>query len=188
MSVFVKGHALGATLLGGLVLLLAAAGCQPLSELEPVQGRLAALSGEGPPPGYISGTIPPAYQGRANPFSLQDANAIRQGRVIYTTGVGSLSCFHCHGANGLGDGPRALKMDQLPASFAAPALRDAFRHQQDYVYWWVSAGVDRTVMPGFQDVLTEEEIWQAITYAWYLGEESTTREASWLGKRTSVGR
>ena len=186
MNSSVRQRAPRAALVAALFLLLLAAGCQPWSEFEPIQGRLTTLSGEGPPPGYISGTIPPEYQGCINPFTPQDVQAISQGAIIYSTGAGDLSCSYCHGGNGLGDGPRALKMDQLPANFSYPAMQNAFRNHQDYVFWWVSAGVDKTVMPSFQNTLTETQIWQVITYEWQLGEQQSTEAAS--GPEIEAGR
>ncbi len=147
--------------------------CAPAQELVPVGGRLTTLTGEGPPPGYIGGNIPDRYRGLRNPFTLEDQAALAAGRRVYLEGVGKLSCVVCHGEDGRGNGPRALYMDPRPADFAAPPMQEAFRQHQDYVFWWVSEGVPRTVMPAFEDVLSETERWQAITYAWYLGEQAS---------------
>ena len=153
-----------------LIVVLAAA-CEEASELQPVTGRLSHLQGEGPPPGYIGGDIPPEYLGVRNPFRLDDPEALSGGSLVYFTVAGDLSCVSCHGQAGRGDGPRALRMDPGPPDFAAPPMRNAFRNHQDYVFWWVSEGVAKTVMPAYQDVLTEAQRWQVITFAWQLSEQ-----------------
>ncbi len=63
-------------------------------------------------------------------------------------------------------------MEPRPADFSAPAMLEAFRRHLDYVFWWVSDGVSRTVMPAYDNVLSETERWQVIAYSWYLGEQA----------------
>jgi len=152
--------------------------CQQAEELVPVGGRLSALMGEGPPPGYIGrivgpidGDIPAQYVGLTNPFTPQDQQALIAGQRVYLSGAGMLSCVFCHGGGGRGDGPRAFSLDFRPADFAAPPMLNVFREHQDYTFWWVSDGVNQTVMPSFKDIMSETERWQVITYAWYLGEQ-----------------
>ncbi len=125
--------------------------------------------GEGRPPGYITGNIPAEYAGRRNPFDWQDAAARQAGQQAYFSGT--LSCGVCHGGAGRGDGAKAPYLDYTPADFAAPPMVNAFRQHQDYVFWWVSEGVPQSSMPGFKELLSETERWQAITYAWSLGEQ-----------------
>ncbi len=135
---------------------------------------LMALSGvlveqldEGPPPGYIGGDIPRQYQGLANPYGLEDQQALAAGRSIY-----QVRCASCHGDDGRGNGPQAPYLEPAPANFSAPSMLNALRNHQDYVFWWVSDGVAETGMPPFKYDLSETERWQAITYAWYLGEQA----------------
>ncbi|MHB1414520.1 MAG: c-type cytochrome [Chloroflexota bacterium] len=146
--------------------------CESAEQLRPVRGRLTTLVGEGIPPGYISGEIPPQYKGLTNPYTLQDQAAVTAGERVYLGGAGPLSCAFCHGAAGRGYGPRALYIDQRPPDYASEQMLNMFRNHADYAFWHVSEGIDKTVMPAFKDLLTEDERWQAITYAWYLGEQA----------------
>ncbi|MHB0867919.1 MAG: c-type cytochrome [Chloroflexota bacterium] len=131
---------------------------------------------EGPPPGYIGGDIPRQYRGLANPHGLEDRQALAAGRSIYLT-----RCARCHGDDGRGNGPQAPYLEPAPANFSTPPMLNAFRSHQDYVFWWVSDGVAETGMPAFKDELSETERWQAITYAWYLGEQAAGSASGWIG-------
>ncbi len=125
------------------------------------------LVGEGEPPGYIDGQIPARYQGLRNPFSVTDQAALAEGSRLYNSY--QPSCGNCHGFSGQGDGPLWPRMEPMPPSFGAPPLLTAFREHQDYVFWWVSDGVVKTVMPSYSR-MTETQRWQVITMAWFLGE------------------
>lgn len=149
---------------------LALSACESAEELQPVRGRLTTLQGEGIPPGYISGDIPAQYKGVTNPYTLQDETAVAAGQRIYLGGAGPVSCVFCHGASGRGFGTRALYIDMKPPDFAATQMLNEFGNYPDYAFWRVSEGIDKTVMPAFKNLLTEDERWQAITYGWYLGE------------------
>lgn len=137
---------------------------------------LAALLGCPPttqdqslPPGLTTRPLPAAYEGRTNPFSPDDAQVLEEGRRLYLTPHQGLSCAVCHGNDGRGRGPMWTYIEPYPPSFADEALLDAFRERQDHVFRWVADGLDRMPMPGFGQVMTEEEIWKVITYAWHLG-------------------
>lgn len=147
------------------MLVITAAGCGVI----PVQP--VPLIAEGPPPGYISGNIPDQYKGKRNPFSPSDVAAVSAGARLCTTFT--YSCTSCHGTTGRGDGPMSTYLDFKPADFSAPPMQAAFRDHQDYVFWWVSDGIPKTQMPSFRGRLTETEIWQVITWVWYLGSTPT---------------
>ena len=144
------------------VLLLQATSCSTIPVIP------FPLSSEGPPPGYISGDIPERYKGMVNPFTPEDRLAVAAGAGMYISF--ELSCAVCHGVAGRGDGPMVHYLDFAPPSFAGPWLLNALRNHQDYSYWWVAEGVSKTPMPAWKDRMSETEIWQVITYAWYLGE------------------
>ena len=127
------------------------------------------LVGEGEPPGYIDGQIPAKYRGLRNPFSLTDQAAIAAGSLLYNSY--QPSCANCHGFGGQGDGALWPRMEPMPPSFGAPPLLTALREHQDYVYWWVSEGVVKTVMPAYSR-MSETQRWQVITLAWFLGEQA----------------
>jgi len=128
------------------------------------------LMGEGEPPGYISGSIPDQYRGMHNPYTFEDAGALTEGASLYVSF--KHGCVSCHGGSGRGDGPMWPYLEPSPADFASPPMLEAFRNHQDYVYWWVREGVPKTVMPAWQNRLSDTQTWQVITYAWYLGENA----------------
>lgn len=79
-----------------------------------------------------------------------------RGKTIYQT-----RCLECHGAEGRGDGEKALSLSPRPGSLVSAATsaksdRDLFRTIQN--------GKPKTAMPAWKDVLTEEEIRDVLQY------------------------
>ena len=64
----------------------------------------------------------------------------------------SINCAHCHGPEGMGDGPVAGYLPELPANLQAPAVQ---KKADDVLYGIVTDGKD--VMPAFEKLLTHEE-------------------------------
>jgi len=131
------------------------------------------LMGEGPAPGMIVGPLPQQFQNKRNPFTTADAQAVAAGRALYH--AYEPSCADCHGPDGRGLGPLAFYLEPKPADFAAPLMVTALKDHQDYVFWWVSEGVSKTVMPAWQVRLSENERWQVITYVESLVEQADAR-------------
>ncbi|MGB8899386.1 MAG: CopD family protein [Methylocella sp.] len=73
------------------------------------------------------------------------------------------NCTPCHGVSGHGNGPLAASMPdtQKPADLSAPHTA---LHTGGDLYWWVTHGIERTPMPGFGDVLTDDERWDIINF------------------------
>lgn len=159
----------GRLVLALLALSVALGGCYLPLQLEPLQG-------EGPPPGFILGDLPPQYQGKRNPFTTGDAQALAEGKTLYQSY--SPSCLGCHDAAGRGVGVLGAYLEPKPADFTAPLMRAAFRDHQDYVFWWVSEGVPKTSMPAWQVRLNETQRWQVITHAQWLAEQAAGQRAS----------
>ncbi len=88
------------------------------------------------------------------------AAAIAIGAELYPT-----HCATCHGARGQGDGPAAKRLAVPPADLTAAHLWD---HSDGELFWWLSHGMDNPegglAMPGFADVLTEDERWALIDW------------------------
>ncbi|MCL5107504.1 MAG: c-type cytochrome [Chloroflexi bacterium] len=144
------------------------------------------LIGEGPPPGYIGGDIPPAYRGLRNPYAPNDAQALAVGRALYS--AYKPSCLDCHGARGNGLGPMAAYLEPKPADFGAPPMVNAFQNHEDYVFWWVSEGVPQTVMPDWQGRFDVQARWQVIAYARSLARQQSAGAVVYPGEGTVFGR
>ncbi|MCB0055261.1 MAG: c-type cytochrome, partial [Caldilinea sp.] len=76
------------------------------------------------------------------------------------------NCAPCHGQQGAGDGPQAAALDVSPKRLDdAAAMREiapaAAFHQAKY-------GSETGAMPAFSAFLSDEQIWQALAYAWSL--------------------
>ena len=73
------------------------------------------------------------------------------------------NCTACHGVSGHGDGPLAPSMPvtQKPADLSAP--HTALHTPGDF-YWWLTHGMAGTPMPGFADVLTNDDRWDIINF------------------------
>lgn len=102
--------------------------------------------------------IPTEYGGSRNPNS-ENAKTIDEGRALYQE-----NCSSCHGATGMGDGELANALTPSPALLAymiqMPMAVD------EYLLWSISDGGSAfdTAMPAFKGVLTQDEIWNIVTY------------------------
>lgn len=99
--------------------------------------------------------IPEKYMKMENPQSLDDADMVRLGKMLY-----SKHCKSCHGSEGLGDGPKAKQLETFPGDFSS----EAFHNQKDGELYYKSY-IGRDEMPNFEKKITdEEERWAIITY------------------------
>ena len=83
--------------------------------------------------------------------------ALAEGRTLYQA-----NCQGCHGTEGAGDGPRAAA---LPAG--VPDLRrpGSLIDQTDtQLVAIVDEGVPGTTMPGFHDVMSDDQRWQVVAW------------------------
>lgn len=83
-----------------------------------------------------------------------DASAISEGKKIWMK-----ECKSCHGVKGLGDGPKAEKIDISCGDFSSKefqALTDG------EIYYKTTAG--RKPMPSFKEKLSDTERWQVTAY------------------------
>jgi mono/diheme cytochrome c family protein len=107
---------------------------------------------------FIKNGVPPAYRTGRNP-TAKVPDTIREGGVLYAQ-----NCASCHDASGLGHGEAGLALYPSPALLAhLIRMPDAV---DEYLLWAISEGGKPfgTNMPAFKDALTEEQIWQIITY------------------------
>ncbi len=95
-----------------------------------------------------------------------DAVSVMAGQALY-----GVHCVGCHGVHGHGDGPVAKDNKLQPANLTEPHVS---WHTHGDMFWWLSHG--KGMMPGFADVLTEDERWHLINWliALSLGYEART--------------
>jgi mono/diheme cytochrome c family protein len=97
----------------------------------------------------------------ANVITLSQDNWVGEGNVISTTHGADLYvtyCATCHGDKGQGDGPGAA---QLPGGGPAPFPQDL---PEAYIFWRAWEGVPEAIMPPFQWLLDEADIWDITSY------------------------
>jgi len=102
--------------------------------------------------------VPAEYAGKTNPLA-GDSNALAAGKVIY-----DVTCSSCHGVSGKGDGPAGQALTP-PASDLTKVVTSV---GEDYLYYRVAEGGSmdpyNSSMPAHKKSLSEDEIWQVLTY------------------------
>ncbi|MGH6845246.1 MAG: CopD family protein [Methylocella sp.] len=117
-------------------------------------GIAAALVGSGIAfPAISVQAFPDTYLATDIPFA---ATSITAGLKHYED-----NCTGCHGVSGHGDGPVAASLPIKPADLSAPHTA---LHTGGDLYWWVTHGIVGSPMPGFADVLTDDERWDIINF------------------------
>jgi len=96
--------------------------------------------------------VPGEYAGRTSPFGSEAAH---EGAEIFRT-----NCETCHGPQGLGDGPAGQSLDPKPKDLSALQKIAA----DDYLFWRISAGKEGTSMIAWKGILSEEQIWQVVSF------------------------
>ena len=96
--------------------------------------------------------VPVEYAGKTNPFGSE---VLDEGAEIFKT-----NCATCHGPQGHGDGPAGQSLDPKP--------KDLSELQKivgdDYLFWRISEGKPGTSMVEWKGILTEEQIWQVVSF------------------------
>lgn len=96
--------------------------------------------------------VPADYAGKTNPFTTDAASA---GEEIFQT-----NCAMCHGPQGHGDGPAGQSLDPHPKNLAVLQKSVA----DDYLFWRISEGKPGTSMVAWKGILTEDQIWQTVSF------------------------
>jgi mono/diheme cytochrome c family protein len=103
-------------------------------------------------------TPPAEYAGKTNPMA-NEAAAAEAGKQIFDT-----NCSPCHGTDAKGNGPAGASLDPKPADLAG--LQSNF--SDEYLFWRISEGGSmspfNSQMPSWKGILSEDQIWQVITY------------------------
>ena len=96
--------------------------------------------------------VPAAYAGETNPYG---AEASANGAKIFQT-----NCQMCHGPKGHGDGPAGQSLDPKPKNLAI--LQKSVG--DDYLFWRISEGKPGTSMVAWKGILSEDQIWQVVSF------------------------
>lgn len=122
---------------------------------------------------YVKGqsnwVAPEEAKTKINPIHA-DENSIKKGEKIYKT-----LCSSCHGATGKGDVPAMQALNPKPTNFTT----EKFQKQTDgEIFWKISEG--HGIMASYKNTLSEEEIWDVITYlrTFKTSSVSTEKETS----------
>ena len=121
---------------------------------------------------------PDTIQFRGKPFNISGAeNPLRKDQAKFKEQVvkgGEVyirNCVYCHGDNLDGQGHFAAGFNPPPANFQDPGTIAML--QEAYLFWRIAKGGPglpkestpwNSVMPAWEDRLTEEQIWQVIMY------------------------
>jgi mono/diheme cytochrome c family protein len=101
-------------------------------------------------------TIPAEYARLVNPIA-ESTETIQAGEQIFR-----VNCASCHGETGKGDGAASRALNPRPADLSVVATNV----EDVYLFWRISEGGAelKTAMPAWKKILTEEQIWQGVTY------------------------
>lgn len=120
------------------------------------------------PSGGLSGGHVLAQSAQSSPeFDLNQvtppmgAPVARNGAAIYLE-----NCAPCHGQTGMGDGPTVPDLPDPPTAFADPDAM--WELSPAMLFHTTKYGRLEKLMPPWQNQLSDEEIWQAVAYAWSL--------------------
>lgn len=85
------------------------------------------------------------------------------------------NCAPCHGETGMADGPTAADLPSPATAFADPAAVRGLTPAQ--LFHTTKFGRLELLMPPWQNELSDEQMWQAVAYAWSLHTTAAAFEA-----------
>ena len=101
-----------------------------------------------------------------NPIAMTDESLAR-GEALFAD-----NCVACHGPLGQGDGVQLVNENAVRANLTAEHL---FDHSEGELHWWITNGIGGTLMPGFDQTLSDEDIWHLVNYVYYLNDAESAR-------------
>jgi len=96
--------------------------------------------------------VPTEYAGLTNPL---EAGTATQGAEVFKT-----NCEVCHGPQGHGDGPAGQALDPHPRNLAELQTKAS----DDFLFWRIREGKPGTSMVAWKGILTDEQVWQVISF------------------------
>lgn len=96
--------------------------------------------------------VPTEYAGLTNPLGV---GAASEGADVFHT-----NCEMCHGPQGHGDGPAGQALDPKPRNLAELQTQAG----DDFLFWRIREGKPGTSMVTWKGILTDEQIWQAVSF------------------------
>jgi hypothetical protein len=96
--------------------------------------------------------VPEEYAGKTNPFG---SDAADEGAETFR-----INCETCHGPRAHGDGPAGQSLDPRPKDLSELQKISS----DDYLFWRISTGKQGTSMVAWKGILSEEQIWQVISF------------------------
>lgn len=113
---------------------------------------LAACGASQAEEAFTPAPVPTEFAGKTNPFGPEAAAA---GAEIFGS-----TCESCHGPQGHGDGVAGQSLDPKPKDLAnlQAIVGD------DYLFWRIYEGKPGTSMVAWKGILTDEQIWQAVSF------------------------
>lgn len=110
----------------------------------------------------LSGTIlnePPGGKVTVIPVNpiAPNQDSVLLGQELY-----EIHCQLCHGITGRGDGLVGISLNPPPADLRIHTTPGV--HPDGQLFVWISEGFPNSVMPTYEDKLTEEEIWNLVNY------------------------
>jgi mono/diheme cytochrome c family protein len=90
---------------------------------------------------------------KANPIAA-DAKSVELGKKLWER-----DCLSCHGAKGLGDGPKAADLERKVASLEDPVVWD---QTDGAIFWKLVEG--KAPMPATKTLMSDDERWHVINY------------------------
>lgn len=96
--------------------------------------------------------IPTEFAGLTNPLGPEAAAA---GAEVFQA-----NCESCHGPQGHGDGIAGQSLEPKPKDLAVLQATVG----DDYLFWRIHDGKPGTAMVAWEGILTDEQIWQAVSF------------------------
>ncbi|MBV8649832.1 MAG: CopD family protein [Alphaproteobacteria bacterium] len=91
-----------------------------------------------------------------HPEAAYTVDSVAHGAQLYAE-----NCAACHGLRAKGDGPGAEDLRVRPADLTAAHVLD---HSEGDLFWWLTAGIPESGMPGFAGHLSAANRWDLVNW------------------------